>query len=167
MSTVIGLSPYQQDIVRQLHVLEEAGYSKDRVRVISKEGSIYQILGCSPGCIVTNYTGWGAFFGILIYGIFALVASWCECNIFLFSHEVGFGIILVGILFGAFAGGFIGFITGLAEYEKDTHLYTQGIHVGSKVLVLDVNVEESERAKTALHNLGCTGIRVIEEPIKD
>jgi hypothetical protein len=164
MSAAIGLYPCNQEVDHQIHKLEEAGYSKDRISVISQARSIYQLMDCYPAPVVSRYAGWGVFFGILIYGIFALVASWCECNIFQYSHEIAFGTVLVGVLFGGSIGAFIGCITGMAEYENQTHLYTQGIQMGNKVLLLRVNTEESELAKKALRNIGCTGIKALDKP---
>jgi hypothetical protein len=162
MSGVIGLFPCKQEVTYQIEKLEDAGYPRDRIRIITESGSIHQLLCCDPNPIVKAYAGWGAFIGIAIYGIFALVASWCECNLLHFGPNIGLGIVIVGVLCGAFIGAFIGGIVGMAEYEKDTHLYTRGISKGSKVLVLETNTEQSERAERALRTIGCTGVRCLD-----
>lgn len=147
MSTVIGLFPCNQEMNYQVGKLEEAGFGKDNIRVITNNRAVLKLLGCEPNCVVARYAGWGAFFGIAVYGIFALVASWCDCILFQFSHIVAFDIILVGTLFGALIGGIMGGITGMAEYEKETHLYTQGVRMGNRVLVLQTEPGDVERAK--------------------
>ena len=151
-----------KDVDDRLNVLEDAGYPRESIRIITKSGPMHQLLCCDPNPIVKTYAAGGAFIGIAIYGIFALAASWCECNIFHFSPKIGLGIVMVGVLFGALIGAFIGGIVGVAEYEKDTHLFTRGISMGSKVLVLETNTEQSERAERALCNIGCTGVRCLD-----
>ena len=161
MSNVIGLFPCNQEVSYQVGQLEEAGFGKDNIRVITNDRAVLKLLGCEPNCIVTRYAGWGAFFGIAVYGNFAMVASWCDCFLFQFSRIIAFDIILVGTLFGALIGGIMGGITGMAEYEKDTHLYTQSVRMGNRLLVLRTELGDVERAKTSLRQAGCTGVQVI------
>lgn len=166
MSTVIGLFPCNQEVSHQIRRLEEDGFARESIRVLTQVGAIQKLLGCEPNHVVAQYAGWGAFSGIAVYSIFALVAGWCECNLFQFSRIIAFDTILVGTLFGALIGGIIGGITGMAEYEKDTHLYTQGVKTGNKVLVLKTESRDIERAKSTLRQVGCIGVRMIPEQVE-
>jgi hypothetical protein len=51
----------------------------------------------------------------------------------------------------------------MAEYEKDTHLYTQDINIGDKVLVLQTEIEDVEKAIKALNQIGCLGVRMLPQ----
>ena len=163
MSTVIGLFPCNQEESYQVGQLEEAGFTKDNIRVVTNDSAILKLFSCEPNRVVAKYAVCGALLGIVIYGIFALVAGWCECNLFQFIRIIAFDILLVGTLFGALIGGVMGGITGMAEYEKDTHLYTQGVRLGNRVFVIQTDSGDVERAKTSLRRVGCTGVRVIPE----
>jgi hypothetical protein len=166
MNTVIGLLPSNQEICEELKRIEEAGFTNENVRVITKEKSIKKILGCKPNRIVAKYASWGALLGIATYGIFILVAVWCDCSIYHISQLIAFEIILIGIIIGASVGGIIGVFSGMAEYEKDTHLYTQGIKFGNKVLLLQTESNNSEQAIEMLSQIGCLGVRILPELIE-
>lgn len=161
MSTVIGLFPAHQEVSQEIEQIEEAGFAKDDIRVITKDRQIKKLLGCEPNRIVAEYATWGAFLGIAVYGIFVLVAVWCDCILYPISQLIAFEIVLVGILIGTFIGGIIGGLTGMAEYEKDTHLYTQGIKIGEKVFVLQTESGDAEKAIEALNQIGCLGVRML------
>jgi hypothetical protein len=161
MVNIIGLFPRSQDEDYQIKKLEEAGFKNENIQVLTKVNTIRKLLGCEPRQVVAKFAGLGAFFGIAVYGIFALVASWCECYLLHFSIDIAFGIILAGLATGALIGGFLGCIIGLAEYEQDTHRYTQGVIMGEKVFVLRTEENDIEKARTTLHQLGCVGIKMI------
>lgn len=80
---------------------------------------------------------------------------------YLISQTIAFEIILSGVLIGALICGIIGVFTSLAEYEKDTHFYTQGINVGDKVLVFHATREDVEKAEKTSRQIGCRGVRVV------
>ena len=161
MSTVIGLFTSQKDIDEKLKQMEEAGFSKENIRVITKDRPIKKLLGCEPNRIVAEHAAAGALFGMTIYGIFVLVAVWCDCMIYPISQLIAFEIILVGILCGALFVVIIGLFRVMAEYEKDTHLYTQGIRIGDKVFVLQTELDNVEKAKETLSQIGCLGVRML------
>ena len=161
MRTIIGLFPSHQDVSEESKRIEEAGFSKDNMRVITKERSIKCLLGCEPKPIVAKYASWGALLGILVYGIFILVAAWCDCTIYPISQLIAFEIVLFGILAGTIIGGILGLFFGWAEYEKDIHLYTQGINYGDKVFVLQTETDNVNKAIETLSQIGCLGVRML------
>ena len=161
MITVIGLYPSNQEVIQEIQQLEYAGFAKDYIRVLTKIGTIKKILGFDPNRIVAEYASWGALLGIAIYGIFILVAVWCDCILYPISQLIAFEIILVSILCGAFIGGNIGGFTGMAEYEKDTHIYIQGINMGEKVFVLQTERGDAGKAIETLSQIGCLGVRML------
>ena len=161
MSTVFGLFPSNQDVCEEFQRIEDAGFAKDNIRLLTSDGTFYKLVGCDPNRIVAKYAVQGALFGIATYGIFFLVAVWCDCNLYPQSYSIAFEIILVVILLGALISVIIGGFTGKAEYERDTHLYTHGINIDKKVIVLQTQGEDEEKAVITIRQIGCLGVRVI------
>jgi hypothetical protein len=131
--------------------------------MITQFGTIIKTLGFDPNRIVAEYASWGALLGIAIYGIFILVAVWCDCILYPISQLIAFEIVLVSILCGGFIGGNIGVFTGMAEYEKDTHIYIQGINMGKKVFVLQSERGDAGKAIETLSQIGCLGVRMLPQ----
>lgn len=161
MRTVIGLFPSKQEVNNEIKRLEDAGYDSDNIRVLTNNWSIKKILGCEPNRVVAKYASWGALIGIAVYGVFISVAVWCDCLLYPINQTIAFEIILTGILAGALIGGLIGVFIGLAEYEKDIHLYIQGINFGDKVFVLHIEGGEGDKAIRILRQIGCIGVRML------
>ena len=153
MDTVIGLFPYQQDEFYLLQQLVDAGFDVNKIRLFTQEKPIQKLFGSEPKQKAVRYAIWGALFGIAVYGIFGLIAGWCECNLFHFNQLIAIKTIFIGILVGAMIGGFIGGFTGLAENEKDTHLYTHGVRMGETVFVIRTELDEIENAKSSLYQI--------------
>jgi hypothetical protein len=162
MKPVIGLFWHEADISLAVKRLLEAGFSEDKISILTQESAIRRILGCKPVDMVSKYAAWGAFFGITIYGIFGLVAGWCQCNLFSLGQAYGIGAFLGVILGGAFVGGFLGCIAGVAESEKDSHLYVQGARLGGRVIVVQANEEESARVTNILEQQKASGVKSFE-----
>ena len=163
MSTVIGLFRANQEVSQEIEQLEEAGFAKDNIRVLTKDRPVKKLLGCEPNRIVAEYASWGALLGITVYGIFILVGVLCDCILYPISQLIAFEIVLVGILIGALIGGIIGGLTGMAEYEKNAHLYTQGINIGDKVFVLQTESGDEGKAINTLHQISCLGVRMLSQ----
>jgi sodium--glutamate symport carrier gltS len=164
MRTVIGLFPSRQDVNQEIEQLEEAGFSRENIHVLANSRAIKDLIGCDPSCIVAKYVSWGALLGICVYGVFFIAAAWCDCNIYPISQTIAVEIALAGALFGTIIGGILGLFVGLAEYEGETHLYIQGINLGEKVIALDANQSEQEKAIKSLNQIGCLGVRMIPQP---
>jgi hypothetical protein len=164
MDIVIGLLSAKQKPIDEINHLEETGITRDNIRVLNQIGAIYKLFGCNPKREVIKYAGWGALFGILIYGIFSAAAGWCECNIFKFSTIIGLEVVFIGLLFGGLGGGFMGSIVGMAMFEKDTHLYIQGVRMGDKVITVQSDKEDTLKVDQMLRQIGCTGVKAISRP---
>ena len=163
MGTVISLAPSSLNYYDILNYIKHEGFDNHEIIVLRSEKEFQKTLGCDPSCIVVNYASWGALIGIAIYGVFAVFAALCNCNLLHYSTKITLGIALIGISFGAFIGGFMGCIVGLAEYEKDTHFYTQGIRMGEKLIVLRIEQTEIDKAIATLLQIGCTGVKSISQ----
>lgn len=163
MSTIIGLLPAQREVSPEVERLVETGIPAESILVLAQEKAIREILGCDPSCTVRYYAIWGALLVGTIYGVFGIVAAWCECNLLGFNQPSGMLTLVGGMLAGGFVGGVLGAIIGLGESEKNTHLYLQGARMGRKMLVLQTAEGDVEKAKTTLRQVGCTGVRTIPE----
>jgi hypothetical protein len=161
MSTIIGLIPDQREISTEVERLVETGIPEENILVLAKEKAVREILGCDPICTVRYYAIWGALLVGTIYGIFGIVAAWCECNLLGFNQPSGMLTLIGGVLAGGFVGGILGAIIGLGESEENTHLYTQGVRIGNRVLVLQTESGDVEKAKKTLRQVGCIGVRMI------
>ena len=162
MKPVIGFFWHETDISLAVNRLQEAGFAEDKISILTQESAIRNLLGCKPGIVVPKYAAWGAFFGIITYGIFGLVAGWCQCNLFSFEQVYGIGAFLGVILGGAFVGGFLGCIAGVAESEKDSHLYVQGARMGGRVIVVQANEENTAEATLILEQEKASGVKSLE-----
>jgi hypothetical protein len=167
MSTVIALFPPGRDVNHEILLLKDGGVAEDNLRLLTRDSAIRKLLGCDPTCVVTKYARRGALLVGVIYVIAALVASWCECNIFNYSEVFAINIIFAAILVGGFIGAIMGSLVGIAEFEKDSHLYTQGARRGGKVLVLQVPGVDVEKAMEILRRGDSTGVRLLHKPKKD
>lgn len=161
MGTVIGLFPSDQNLSENFKRVEEAGFTRDSMRVVTKERSIKWLLGCEPNRIVAKYASLGALIGVFVYGFFIMVAAWCDCTTYSISQIIVSEIVLAVILVGVIVGGIIGVYIGFAEYEKDTYLYTQGIDLGDKVFVLQTDAKHADEAMEILSQIGCRGVRML------
>ena len=162
MYPVIALFWREVDTTQAVNRLKKAGFVEDKIGVFTQESAIRSLLDCKPSEVVPKYAAWGAFFGIIIYGIFGLVAGWCQCNWFSFEQMYGIGAFLGIILGGVFVGGLLGCIAGIAESEEDSHLYIQGIRMGGNVIVVQANEEDIERAISILEQEKASGVKSLE-----
>jgi hypothetical protein len=118
-------------------------------------------MGCGSARIVAKYTGAGALIGLLIYGISALLASWCQCNLFHFGQMVQVGTLIGGILAGIFVGGSLGVFVGINKLEEVTMIYSQGKRIDGKVLDVYVSSKQADYIKNVLQRDGADEVRVI------
>jgi hypothetical protein len=161
MKSVIGMFQREVDISLSIKRLKEAGFSDGNISTLTKESTIRKLLGCEPTSVVSRYIAWGASFGIAIYGIFGLFAGWCQCNLHGFGRAYGIGAFLGAVLVGAFVGGILGSIVGVAEFEKDSHLYIQGARRGGKVIIVQAGEKDTERAKLILEQENASGVKTL------
>jgi hypothetical protein len=161
MKTIIGLVGSSVDIAQPIHRLQDSGITDDRVSVISQEKAVRKLLGCEPSCVVMRYAAWGAAIGIAIYGIFAVFAALCQCGLMQYGRAYGIGTFLGGVLAGAFVGVVLGALVGMAEFEKDTHLYVQGVRMGDQVIVVQASETEIETVRAVLLQERASGVKAV------
>ena len=106
---------------------------------------------------------WGALLVGGVYAIAAILAGWCECNLFGYGRTIAVETLIVGILIGGFIGAVLGLLVGVANYEADTHLYIQEARRGGKVIVVETDQGEAEKAIQLLKQEGFVGVRTLQK----
>lgn len=161
MTHVIGLFTREMDYDRSVVDLRLAGLRPEPVGLISREQVVGDVMGCGSTRIVTVYAGGGALLGFIVYGISALLASWCQCNLFGFGTVVQVGTLIGGILAGMFVGGSLGVFVGISKLEEVTTIYYQGKRMEGKVLDVKVQKERADQVKEVLQRDGAYDVRVL------
>ena len=162
MKSIIGLFSYESAVNPAVERLKDAGIAGDQISILSNPKTIDELFGCDPVCVIKNYTVWGILIGIGTYAIFGAAAALCQCNLMQYGQVYGIGTFLGAILAGAFVGGVIGVLVGAGEAEKDTHLYVQGVHLGGRVISIQVPDENVEPVKQILAEENVTGVKVLK-----
>ena len=162
MNKVFGLFHKNESLTGPLKLLASAGFIEERISVLHTENEVRRLLHCS-WCPVTRYGGWGALTGISIYGIFASVAGFCECRLFGYEPVYAAGTLIAGILIGALIGGLIGAFIGADQSEKAVHLYTQGVRLGGKLVVVQATQDQIPLAQAVLKQADAHGVCTAQE----
>jgi len=162
MQSMIGLLSDDSAVHPAVERLQSSGVAQERIHLLSDQASINKLLQCDPACMIKNYAFWGAAIGIGTYAIFGLAAALCQCDLMHYGQEYGIGTIVGAILVGAFVGGIIGLFVGVAESEKDSHLYVQGVRFGGRVISVQVRDEEVERVRQILTMENVHGLKIIQ-----
>ena len=162
MSMIIGILPSQFDISTEVEGLIEFGLSSEDIQILTKENSIQKALGCNPICTVKYNAVGGALLIGAIYGIFGVVAAWCECNLFSFDQPFGYLTLIGGVLAGGLVGGILGAMLGLGESEKHSHLYVQEARLGATVVLVNTMLEKAEQTREFMRKGGFIGIKTLQ-----
>ena len=102
-----------------------------------------------------------------VYGIFGFFAGQCQCNLLQFGRVYGLGTFIGGVLAGAFVGGAIGCLIGIAELEENDRLYIQGVRIGGKVVLIQTENRNSEKVKHILEQEHASGVKIFKRKGSD
>ncbi len=161
MTHVIGLFTREMDYDRSVINLRSSGLQPEQVGLISREQVVGDVMGCGSVKIIAMYAGIGALVCFIIYGISALLANWCQWNLFGFGKIIMVDTLIGGVLSGMFVGGSLGVFVGIRKLEEVTDIYYQGKRVGGKVLDVKVQKQRADQVKEALQRFGACEVRVI------
>ena len=161
MSHVIGLFAQEEDLCRSIIDLRAAGFHLERIGLDSREQVVGDVMGYGSGRIVAIYAGGGALLGLLVYGISALLANWCQCNLFNFSPIVQLGTFIGGVLAGTFVGGSLGVFVGIRKLEEITAVYGRGRRMNGKLVDVRVSGEHVDHVKSLLQRHGAYEVRIV------
>lgn len=150
MSTVIGLLKEDRQLTRVTERLQAAGCALDRIRILTQPGEAHSLLDkqAVAKCQMSRCVGLGALVGLSFFGPIGFISSLVGCTVFGCSPLIWVvamgGLSLIGALFGAACGCFF----GLDRFERDTHVYTEGVGWGNKLVVVTTDTTDTE-ARTA------------------
>lgn len=161
MTHVIGLFSFEVDGDRPVLDLRTRGFHPETIGLKSREQVVMDVLGKASWKIIAIYTGGGAFLGLVIYGVAALFASWCQCNLFYYGQVVQLGTFLGGVLAGVFVGGSLGVFAGVAKLDEVTALYYQGKRIDGKLIDVRVNSDQADHVKDVLQRDGAYDVRIV------
>jgi hypothetical protein len=161
MTHVIGLFSRDLDYNRSFRALRAAGLNPEKLRLVNREQLVGDILGCGSARVVAIYAGVGGLLGFLIYGISALLASWCQCNLFQFNQRVQVVTLIGGILAGIFVGVSLGIFFGISMLEEVTSIYWEGRRKDGKVLDVKAKRKQVDQIKNVLQSDGAYEVRFI------
>ena len=166
MSTVIGLLKEDRQLASVTARLQAAGCALDRIRILTQPGEAHSLLDkkAVAKCQMSRYVGLGVLVGLIFFGPIGFISSLVGCTVFGCSPliwVVAMGdLSLIGALFGAACGCFF----GLDRFERDTHLYTEGIGWGNKLVVVTTDTPTTEaRTVQILQEEDAAGVKILNK----
>lgn len=166
MSTVIGLLKEDKQLTNVTGRLQAAGCALDRIRILTQPGEVHSLLDkkAVTKCRMSRYLGLGALVGLAFFVPIGFISSLIGCTVFGCSPLIWVvamgGLSLIGALFGAAGGCFF----GLDRFERATHVYTEGIGWGNKLVVITTDTPAAE-ADTAriLQEEDAIGVKILNK----
>lgn len=165
MSTVIGLLKEDRQLTTVTGRLQAAGGTLDRIKILTQPGEVHSLLDkqAVAKCRMSRYVGFGALVGLIFFVPIGFISSLIGCTVFgcsplIWVAAMG-GLSLIGALFGAAGGCFF----SLDRFERETHLYTEGIGWGNKLVVVTADTPDME-AQTAqiLKEEEAIGVKILD-----
>ena len=163
MSSVVGLFTKAGDLPRGIQKIQETGFCEEDFLILSNEKAIKKIRSYKPTCVLTKYARWGAFTGIMIFGIPTLISVLCSYDLFSHSYSPGSDTFIAIALVGAGIGAILGLFICTAEFEKIVESFTQGVQKGGKVMLVQANEKDCEEVQIILRQAGSVGVLAISE----
>jgi hypothetical protein len=160
MKTVVGLVWCDEDVESSIDRLKEAGFAQDRVDVLTRI-SRKRLVG-DQGHPVVRSAGWGAVVGIVVYAVFGLGAALAGCTYCGFDLAYAVATLVGFVVIGGFVGALLGQWIGADASERDTHLYTQGVRLGGKIVAVRSSDELITKAMSILQQENAIGVRTLE-----
>jgi hypothetical protein len=160
MKTVVGLFWRDRDVECSIRELEEAGIAQDSIDVLTQIDRKH--LAGDQGHPILRSAGWGAVIGIAIYAVFGLGAALAGCAYCGYGSGYAVGTLAGFVIIGGFVGALLGQWIGADASERDTHLYTQGLNRGGRLVMVRGSQEALARATDILTQQNGVGVRTLE-----
>ncbi len=169
MSMVIGLLQNEDRIQSSINRLRNAGFTADKIRILTRYNDIQKLFGRNESRIVVKYMVWGALLGIAILHLYGLTMGGYACNQLFGYIPVSFwvcdivGFTLVGLILGISAGFFV----GVSKFEGGADLYTHGVCQGGKLVTVEVDNElTTEEVITILQQENAQGVKAFQDLVE-
>ena len=146
MSTVIGLLKAGRSLPDLTAKLEAAGCALDQIKILSQPVEVHTLLDkkALAKCELSKCLVIGAAVGLAFFMPIGFIGSLLGCLVFQCSPLIWLsalgGLSLIGALAGAAGGCFF----GADRFERNTHIYTEGVGWGNKLVVVTVDTPDSE-----------------------
>jgi hypothetical protein len=161
MESVVGLFWRDEDVQRSIRKLEEEGFSQDSIDVLTRI-SRKRLVG-DQGHPVIRSAGWGAVIAVVIYAVFGLGAALAGCSYCGYDSGYAIGTLVGFVVIGGLVGALLGQWIGADAFERDTHLYTQGVNRGGRLIVVRGNRESLGHAIEIFRQHSAAGIKTLED----
>jgi ABC-type dipeptide/oligopeptide/nickel transport system permease subunit len=161
MKTVIGLLKQEQNIRSSIRNLNKAGFTRDKIEVITHDSVVQKFIYDHQGRLVARYAGLGAFLGLTILGSFSLGLGVYACHVCGYPATFWIGNTLGFMLIGAILGLLAGWFSGTDKLEKIAVFYSQGVRLGSKLVAVTVNDELLTKAMDLLRQENAVELKML------
>lgn len=160
MKTVIGLLEQAEDAGSVLNGLQTAGFARNRVEVVVDEHEAWERLGGDQNHLLARDAVIGALLGLATVVPFGLTAGITGVTFLGYDPSFVVGPTVASILIGAVFGAILGHFVGVGLRENVTHLYTNGVWSGGALFVVRASDELASPAMSALRQAKVLGVRV-------
>ena len=164
MKTVVGLSKSEGQSPNLANELQAVGCNDNKIRFFTRAAEVHSFLDgkAFADCHMCRCLVMGALIGLAFFTPVGLMASLMGCYIFgcgplIWLFGLG-GISLIGAGYGA---GFACFFSA-DRFERDTHLYAEGVGWGRQMIAIEaISSEVAERAAQVLRQANFKGIKIL------
>jgi hypothetical protein len=166
MSTVVGLIKKEQSLTVLTDRLASAGCGLEQVKVLTNPREVHALLdkNALAKCQMSRCAGTGALLGLMLFAPVGFMAAAAGCMVFgcqplvwLFTFG---GLSFIGGIFGAMFGCFF----GGDRFERNEHLYAEGVGWGHKLVVINADTAEAKTsAERVLQQEQAIGVKVFDD----
>jgi uncharacterized protein (TIGR02271 family) len=156
--TVIGLFDSMSDARKVVQDLQESGFERDAISIVSREGERYV---SDRGDERTSGAAMGAGAGAAVGGLGGLLVGLSALAIPGVGPVIAAGPLattLAGAALGATAGGIMGALTDLGIPEEEAHYYAEGVRRGGALVSVETEDHEAERAAEIMSRYGAVDL---------
>lgn len=165
MSTVIGLLKEDKQLTNLTGKLEAAGCALDQIKILTRSGQVHALLDekARTRCQMGRCVSMGILIGLAIFIPIGFTTSLIGCRVFGCSPLIWLfglgGLSFLGAAFGAIFGCFF----GADRFEHSTHVYTEGVGWGNKLVAVTADTPEMEaRMARIMHQEHAIAIRILQ-----
>ncbi len=162
MATVIGLFSKDEHVQRSIDKLQEAGITRDKIKVLAFEDAVVDLLNGRQSAVITKYVGLGVLVGMTIFGLYELIGRICDCGIPIYGIRIELDTLALFIAVGAILSMLVGYFVGIERLKGSIRPYIWNVHQGSKVVAVQANDEQENTVINILHNENGAAIKTLE-----
>jgi hypothetical protein len=163
MKTVIGLFSKREDIERASQQLSDAGLENEgKIQTLTSETAIRELLGGHQSQVLANYTGWGLFSGLLLFGLYNVLVLVCNCALSILNFWVELDVLFLSVGGTILLAGVIAYFLQVERLNSSFRPYVFNVKAGGFVAAIDTQPEQQQAVIDILHRHNGAAIRVLE-----